>query len=47
VKGLVIAKKIGVEWATFRKHYAPTLKRFGVRNEGDGYYLSGGSSEAQ
>lgn len=38
-KALVIANHIGVAYTTFRKHYVPELKRRGVSNDGEGYYL--------
>ena len=37
-KAATIAKAIGVQATTFRKHYVPVLKSLGIRNDGDGYY---------
>ena len=40
VSGKVLAKRIKVEETTFRRHYVPVLKAFGVTNDGDGYYVA-------
>jgi len=41
VKGYFLAKHLGVKESTFRKHWEPGLRPFGLRNDrtGDGYYI--------
>jgi hypothetical protein len=39
MKGLVAANKLGISLSTFRKHYVPALRPFGLKNEGDGYFV--------
>ena len=38
-KGTVIAKLLGVLIDTFRKHYVKALRPFGLKNDGDGYFI--------
>jgi hypothetical protein len=40
IKGLAIARQIKVEESTLRTHYLPILRKHGVKNGDDGYYIA-------
>jgi hypothetical protein len=40
IQGKALAKRINVEFSTFRKHIVPPLKAVGVKNDGHGYYVA-------
>jgi hypothetical protein len=40
IQGKALAKRIHIEFSTFRKHIVPQLKACGVKNDGRGYYVA-------
>ena len=44
VKGAVLAKNLGVNIGTLRKHYLPAMRQQGMKSGRDGYYIAGQDS---
>lgn len=46
IKGILLARKLGIKESTLRKHYIPKLKQLGVERSADGYTIDDESRSA-